>query len=379
MIENCTLYFPAARLPLEEVFPDGTSDGGPQQAATWFEYESGDGRVRLNLEQDDLASHLQGFRSYVAQLPNSGEARANAQKLISATQSVAGVILPEPVAPDSRVFGSLMHLINVFGGFMFVADSILLPDGSFVVGPMAGQDAAAGEAAEPEIFEVDPNDYRHQAETDGVDPQRVAMRERHYYQLAQRGFRCARWLPLYRHDDQQDHLRPGEEIAGRLLALNALFLYVSAPPEVAATDRLRAFFDRARLSEHLTDKEDEIRQLPRDQAHAQHTDSIGWRLENMWALAWMLGFDPVPPFYQGQLPDEVTRAIVLEFAMELDGTIASFLSRVAPRPVREVAELEDLYYCAHHAVRSAQTGEDAVPSYFHPVRDGGAIHERRQA
>ena len=99
----------------------------------------------------------------------------------------------------------------------------------------------------------------------------------------------------------------------------------------------------------------------------------------MWALAWMLGFDPAPPFHQGQLPEEVTRAIVLEFASELNGDIASFLARATPRSVDEIVELEDVYYCAHNAVRSAQGGEDSVPNYFHPVRDGGAIHERRQA
>ena len=36
-------------------------------------------------------------------------------------------------------------------------------------------------------------------------------------------------------------------------------------------------------------------------------------------------------------------------------------------------ELEDVFYCAHNAVRSAQTGSTtSVPKDFHPVRDGGA-------
>ena len=41
--------------------------------------------------------------------------------------------------------------------------------------------------------------------------------------------------------------------------------------------------------------------------------------------------------------------------------------------------MEDLFYCAHHAVRSAQLGRATVPEGFHPMIDGGVIHERRHA
>ena len=44
----------------------------------------------------------------------------------------------------------------------------------------------------------------------------------------------------------------------------------------------------------------------------------------------------------------------------------------------DIIALEDLFYCAHNAVRSAQTGEaGTVPSGFHPVNNGGVVHERR--
>ena len=41
--------------------------------------------------------------------------------------------------------------------------------------------------------------------------------------------------------------------------------------------------------------------------------------------------------------------------------------------------MEDLFYCAHDAVRSAQLGGATVPIGFHPIDDGGGIHERRHA
>ena len=169
------------------------------------------------------------------------------------------------------------------------------------------------------------------------------------------------------------------QIAGRLLALNALFLFVSAPEDIAKTDRIHAFVDRNSLLDHLTSDERVILSLPRDDANLTHSANIGWRLENMWALAWILGFNPAPPFFQGQIPNEITRQMIVEFLPDLDSTIYHFLENIHSRTAEEAGQQEDLYYCAHNAVRSAQMGEDSVPHSFHPIRDGGVVHERRHA
>lgn len=55
------------------------------------------------------------------------------------------------------------------------------------------------------------------------------------------------------------------------------------------------------------------------------------------------------------------------------------VARCTPRKDAEVDALEDLFYCAHNAVRSAQLGHDTVPPGFHAVVDGGVVHERRHA
>lgn len=102
-------------------------------------------------------------------------------------------------------------------------------------------------------------------------------------------------------------------------------------------------------------------------------------MENMWALAWVLGFDPAPPFFQGQLPNDIKDRMIFEFLPFLDVRISNFVETRRPRSPDEVGELEDVYYCTHNAVRSAQMGEDTVPQEFHPIRDGGATHERRHA
>ena len=61
---------------------------------------------------------------------------------------------------------------------------------------------------------------------------------------------------------------------------------------------------------------------------------------------------------------------------DLDG----FAERVHLRSLDEVAQLEDEFFCTHHAVRSAQLGRTSkVPDGFDPISDGGLIHERRHS
>lgn len=377
-IEACALYFPLDTLPFKSVFPNGRSDGGLFRKPTWFEYDTGEGPVRLHLQHPDLAGHLQGFRGYVAQAPGDDEARAEALQRIARTRAAIGVSLPRPVSTDSPTFASLMSLIERFDGFMFAFNSLLLPDGRFLVGPMAVGDGDAA-SGPPPLREIDPDAFRHEAPADGSDPARLAQREHHYRLLAERGFLCARWLPLHRSEDHTDRLRPADEIAARLLALNALFLWACTSEEVATTERLQAFIANNAVRDHLTADEVEVLDLPREQAREAHAGSIGWRLENMWALAWMFGFEPEPPFFQGQLPKDVIERMLFDFLPNLDATTAGFLADHTLRPVDDIARLEDLYYCAHNAVRSAQTGGETLPPQFHPVRDGGATHERRHA
>ena len=163
------------------------------------------------------------------------------------------------------------------------------------------------------------------------------------------------------------------------MALDALFTWVAFPEEGAATDRLSMYIDRNGLRGWLTEDECGIIDLPRPEAHQSHVDNIGWKLENMWALAWVLGFEPEPGLEASQIGDEVTRPMIFEFLPGLDGAIDSLLAKAAPRSATEVIAMEYRFYCAHNAVRSAQLGGDTVPDGFHPIVHGGAIHERRHS
>ena len=203
-----------------------------------------------------------------------------------------------------------------------------------------------------------------------------ALRARVFAELESLGFRPTKSLPL---PDVNLPIRPAVEIAARLMALDALCTWVAFPEKAAASERVEKYVDRNQLREWLTDDESEIVSLPRAEAHQAHVDNIGWKLENMWPLAWALGFDREPTIEASQVGEDVTRPIIYEFLPGLDGTVAKLLAKAAPRTAAEVIALEYRFYCAHNAVRSAQLGGNTVPEGFHPVIHGGAVHERRHS
>ena len=208
-----------------------------------------------------------------------------------------------------------------------------------------------------------------------VDPQ--SIRDASLKALESAGFRPARWLPL---PDANAQLRPTRDIAARLLALNGVFAWVCAPDAAVSESRLMEFFGQSALTPTLNDWEKDALKAPtRDIARAHWGETIGWKLENMWPLAWVLGWDEQPPARGEFIADEITDAMMRDFLPDFDATLESFAARVDVREVAEVVALEDLFYCAHNAVRSAQLGQKTVPNGFHPVRDGGVIHERRHA
>jgi len=202
------------------------------------------------------------------------------------------------------------------------------------------------------------------------------LRSRIFAELEAAGFRPAKSLPL---PDLEQTTRPAREVAARLMALHALLAWVAIPEQRAATPALNSYMERNELRSWLTAEELAIVDLPRHDASEKHLNNIGWRLENMWPLAWVLGFQPAPDLGASLISDEVIQAMMSEFLPGLDADIAAMLTRSVARSSVEIVEMEYRFYCAHNAVRSAQLGSDTVPAGFHPIVHGGAVHERRHS
>jgi len=200
------------------------------------------------------------------------------------------------------------------------------------------------------------------------------VRDRNLSRLRDEGFQVAPSLPLRK---DLIRLRPVREIGHRLMALDAVFTWVSDLETDG--DRVRAYDRINQLTEAMTPSELEIWRLDREEAHAEHVDTIGWRLENMWSLAWVLGFQHTPGAAGGMISGEIIREMLLKFLPGLSKSVADLLAKSKVQSTAAVIELHDYFYCAHNAVRSAQLGRQTVPEGFHPVADGGTVHERRHS
>jgi len=198
--------------------------------------------------------------------------------------------------------------------------------------------------------------------------------------LSERGFVVAGDLPLVRSDiGDSPKLRPIGEIFGRLLALKALWLWVDDHPDAEQTATVSEMLEFYKLQSFLTAEENEILNLSREEACQQHGHLMGWKNENCWALAWVLGFTDIPSVEGSQVGGDFGRRLMLDWLPDNAVQCAKLSEGIKLRDPVEVHNLEDLFYCAHNAVRNAQQGSETAPSEFDPVVNGGCIHERRHA
>jgi hypothetical protein len=192
--------------------------------------------------------------------------------------------------------------------------------------------------------------------------------------LRERGFMPANSLPP---PEAKHDLRPRAEIGGRLAALDVLFRWTAtlfSPEE--PSNRLVELVRCNQLQKWLTGEESAILSLPRESAQKEYSGTIGWKLENMCALAWVLGHDREPTVEA----EFTTYTDMLYFLAGADDGVSEWVNRCPVRSPEEVGQMEYRFYCAHNAVRSAQLGDDdTVPDWFDPVLQGGVIYERRHA
>ena len=212
------------------------------------------------------------------------------------------------------------------------------------------------------------------------DPQGMRYRRFTRQVLNFEGFTAAKGLPTFkRRAGLGGKLRSQKEIINRLLCNYLVISWVALPEDRISKQELLDLAKKNQLEDHLTESEQKILDSNREEAATQFIDSIGWKLENVWALAWVLGFEFTPEVYDRQIDQETITDLFRFLTPALEGR-KELVKNISPRSLEEVAQLEDIFYCAHNAVRSAQNGNpETVPKNFDPVAQGGIIHEKRHS
>ena len=320
-----------------------------------------------------------GMRGYFSRFADT-DRKPLALALTTSFRFALGTLFEPDIDPagDERLT-ILFAIAEALDGVLFTPSSLRDAKGRVLFGA-GGKEEEAPDAVWPKVLAVV---ALESAPLGGVIPRdseanqaATAIRAKVFAELEGLGFRPAGSLPL---PDLNVLLRPAAEIAARLMSLHALLYWVTFPEDVDDADGLEPYIKENHLRDWLTPSEREIIDLSRNKAHEEHVDTIGWKLENMWGLAWVLGFEPEPALEAAQIEGHVTNSLLSEFLPGFDGTVADLLAETKIRPLDEVIAMEYRFYCAHNAVRSAQIGRKTVPDGFHPVVHGGGIHERRHA
>lgn len=186
------------------------------------------------------------------------------------------------------------------------------------------------------------------------------------------GFKPAISLPT----EFERQLRPNVEIAKRLNAIKAVVLWLMVPENELSNERILNFVSTNGLYLFLADDEKHILNSSRNDEELRNV--IGWKFENAWSLAWYFGYND--PDITGQMmTGEQMQEILINYTCPLDGKIEDWLETMEIVSDEDLKKKEDLFYCIHNAVRSAQLGEQTVPPDFNPLVNGGVIHERRHS
>ena len=76
---------------------------------------------------------------------------------------------------------------------------------------------------------------------------------------------------------------------------------------------------------------------------------------------------------------EQMQEILQQHSCPLNEKVEDWTTSKKTIATESIIKMEDLFYCVHNAVRSAQLGRRTVPSNFDPIGNGGVIHERRHS
>jgi hypothetical protein len=348
---------------------------GPDDA--WSEIEITTGRwlrkKRLKITHNadyysgqEWQQQMDGMRGYFARFPQ-GPAQAKVLALTEKFGFALGTVCePDAEANDER-YEVLSVIAEALDAVWFTPSSMRDSNGRVLYGAhLSESDPRAQWPKYTPTLTAPAANYSSALE----------LKQSVFSELTALGFHPANSLPL---PDLGITLRDAQELCKRLMALQAVFAWVAMPERVAATALLQSYIERNDLRTAMTNRELSMINLPREESHELHSQTVGWRLENMWALAWIVGFERMPALDASQISDDVIEEMLFDFLPSMDGSIAGFVANAQLRSTDEVIFMEYKFYCAHNAVRSAQLGELTVPAGFDPIAHGGAVHERRHS
>lgn len=172
-------------------------------------------------------------------------------------------------------------------------------------------------------------------------------------------------------------LRSDTDLVRRLMVVQAVASWVAAPEERVPSDLITRTV-AASGGDVLGIRERTMLDTPREAARSVFLGQVGWAFEGAWALAWTLGYEPMPDPYGAMMDDERVVDVLYRFLPPLGTDPETWLARRDPDRFSDdaVAVLEG---ALERVEAASHLGRDAVPGWFHPFHHGRVVAERRRA
>jgi len=137
MPANGAIYIQREKVDLTEVFDIVESDKGLFRKPTHYDVNLDGDIVRFNLmDRSQVSNHINGLLGYISSLDHDTKRKEDTSYALSHTKIVIGLVSERDFEENQAIWQSLFTIADKYDGFVFVYDSVLLPNGSVLVGPL---------------------------------------------------------------------------------------------------------------------------------------------------------------------------------------------------------------------------------------------------
>lgn len=137
MPANAAIYIPRSDIDLGTLFRVVDTDKRLFRRPTYFDVDLDGDIVRFNvMKSSQIGNHLRGFLGYIDSLDQDPQRKRDAAGAIARAQTVLGLVTDREFEQNHAIWQSLFRIAQAYDGFVFAHDSVLLPNGAVMVGPL---------------------------------------------------------------------------------------------------------------------------------------------------------------------------------------------------------------------------------------------------
>ena len=134
MAANAVLYLPSEQIELRDIFGEAVSY---QEHKECFELIIDNDLITYNvMPKADVAKHITGFINYLSSLNEEKDRIDDAIQAIKHTKTALGLVAEKEFDENPKIWESLFKIADKYNGYVFVYESLLLPNGGVILGSL---------------------------------------------------------------------------------------------------------------------------------------------------------------------------------------------------------------------------------------------------